>query len=67
MILFSDLLDWSYFTYIILVGWSVVLLPLTACLLVEDPVFLYTKEEFERCRSSLRKIAKFNKTEDKWE
>ena len=67
MFIFSDLLDWSYFTYIVLAGWSVVLFPLTAWLLVEDPVLLYTKEKFEKCRESLRRIAKFNHTEDNWE
>jgi hypothetical protein len=37
---------------------------LTALILTEDPIFLYSKHKIEQCKGSLATIAKWNNTED---
>ena len=34
-------------------------------IIVEDPVYLFTKKQYEDCKHNLKKIAVVNKTEDR--
>ncbi len=34
-------------------------------IIIEDPVYLFTKKEYEHCKHNLKKIAVVNKTEER--
>ena len=56
-------LSWRYFVYITMLGAGVILTPLIALDLIEDPILDFTKLRYQNCAASLKVIAKANKTE----
>ena len=46
---------------------SILLIIASRFLIIEDPAFLFTKARFDECKSSLKAIAVFNRSEDKLE
>ena len=65
--LFTGLMAWQQLSIGFMLVPSILLIIASRFLIIEDPAFLFTKARFDECKSSLKAIAVFNRSEDKLE